>query len=191
LKAVEQAMPQRVAAQTFADFRDKLAGFIRKRVSRIEDAEDILQECFYQFTRMDELGRPVEQTAAWLYRVARNLIINRYKKKQEIQLPAGYDDDDDDANFLDEITDVAFGGETTPETEYLRGLILDEIKNAVDELPPEQREVFELTEYYDMPVKEIAKNTGVSVNTVLSRKHYAVLHLRKTLAELYKNVVGN
>jgi RNA polymerase sigma factor (sigma-70 family) len=181
-------MPQTVAAQAFADFRDKLAGFIRRRVSRIEDAEDILQECFYQFTRMNELGKPVEQTTAWLYRVARNLIINRYKKKREAQLPAI---DDDDADFLDEITDAAFGGEITPETEYLRSLILDEIKSAVNELPPEQREVFELTEYYEMPVKEIAKNTGVSVNTVLSRKHYAVLHLRKTLKELYTNVVRN
>ncbi|WP_059369955.1 RNA polymerase sigma factor, partial [Treponema endosymbiont of Eucomonympha sp.] len=92
-------------------------------------------------------------------------------------------------NFLDEISDVVFGEETTPETEYLRGLVLDEIENAVNELPSEQREVFELTEYYDMPVKEIAKNTGVSVNTVLSRKHYAVLHLRKTLKELYANIV--
>jgi RNA polymerase sigma factor (sigma-70 family) len=76
-------MPQTVAAQTFADFRDKLAGFIRKRVSRSEDAEDILQECFYQFTRVNELCKPVEQTAAWLYRVARNLIINRYKKSRK------------------------------------------------------------------------------------------------------------
>lgn len=185
-------MPQTGAAQAFADFRDKLAGFIRKRVSRYEDAEDILQECFYQFTRMDELGKPVEQTAAWLYRVARNLITNHYKKKKDVALPAAYDGDDDkNTNFLDEITDAAFGGETTPETEYLRSLVLDEIKNAIDELPPEQREVFELTEYYDMPVKEIAKNTGVSVNTVLSRKHYAVVHLRKTLKELYTNVVGD
>jgi RNA polymerase sigma factor (sigma-70 family) len=183
-------VPQTVIAQTFADFRDKLSGFIRRRVSRIEDAEDILQECFYQFTRMNDLGKPVEQTAAWLYRVARNLIINRYKKKQETQLPDTYDDEDN-TNFLDEISDVVFGEETTPETAYLRGLILDEIKNAVNELPPEQREVFELTEYYDMPVKEIAKNTGVNVNTVLSRKHYAVLHLRKTLKDLYTNIVEN
>ncbi|GHV89494.1 RNA polymerase subunit sigma-24 [Spirochaetia bacterium] len=183
-------MPETVAAQTFAGFSDKLAGFIRKRVSRIEDAEDILQECFYQFTRVNELGKPVEQTAAWLYRVARNLIINRYKKKQETQMPLVYDDDDEDANFLDEITDVVFGEAATPETEYLRGLVLDEIKTAVNDLPPEQREVFELTEYYDMPVKEIAKNTGVPVNTVLSRKHYAVLYLRKTLKELYVHIAG-
>jgi RNA polymerase sigma factor (sigma-70 family) len=169
-------MPQSSVAQVFADSQKKLGSFIKRRVSIVEDAEDILQEVFYQFSRVSELGEPIEQPAAWLYRVARNLIINRYKKKQE--------------DFLDEISDVLFGEETTPETEYLRGLILDEIKGAVNELPPEQREVFELTEYYDMPVKEIAENTGVSVNTVLSRKHYAVLHLRKTLRELYENVVG-
>jgi RNA polymerase sigma factor (sigma-70 family) len=182
-------MPQELVAQTIADSRQKLGNFIKKRVAIVEDAEDILQEVFYQFARMSEIGEPIEQPVAWLYRVARNLIINWYKKKQEAQLPDGFDDDDD-ADFLDEIRDVLFGEESTPETEFLRGLILDEIKSAVNELPPEQREVFELTEYYDMPVKEIAENTGVSVNTVLSRKHYAVVHLRKMLRELYESVVG-
>jgi RNA polymerase sigma factor (sigma-70 family) len=182
-------MPQELVAQTFADSRKKLGNFIKKRVSIVEDAEDILQEVFYQFARVSEIGDPIEQPAAWLYRVARNLIINRYKKKKEAQFPDSYDEDDD-TDFLDEITDVLFGEETTPETEFLSSLILDEIKNAVNDLPPEQREVFELTEYYDMPVKEIAKIAGVTVNTVLSRKHYAVLRLRKTLAELYESVVG-
>jgi RNA polymerase sigma factor (sigma-70 family) len=183
-------MPQELVAQTFADSQKKLGNFIKKRVAIVEDAEDILQEVFYQFARVSEIGEPIEQPVAWLYRVARNLIINRYKKKREAQFPDGFDDDDD-ADFLDEISDVLFGEDATPETEYLRGLILDEIKNAVNELPPEQREVFELTEYYDMPVKEIAKIAGVTVNTVLSRKHYAVLRLRKTLAELYATVVGS
>ncbi|GHU21339.1 RNA polymerase subunit sigma-24 [Spirochaetia bacterium] len=183
-------MPQTNVAQTFSTFHEKLSNFIRKRVSIAEDAEDILQEVFYQFTRVNNLGKTVEQTAAWLYRVARNLIINKYIKKNEVQFPISYDEDDN-TNFLDEITDVLFAEETTPETEYLRSLVLEEIKSAVNELPQEQREVFELTEYYDMPVKEIAKNTGVSINTVLSRKHYAVVHLRKTLKELYENVVGN
>jgi RNA polymerase sigma factor (sigma-70 family) len=181
-------MPQTNVAQTFSAFHEKLSHFIRKRVSIAEDAEDILQEVFYQFTRVNNLGKPVEQTAAWLYRVARNLIINKYIKKSEVQFSISYDEDDN-TSFLDEITDVLFAEETTPETEYLRSLVLEEIKSAVNELPPEQREVFELTEYYDMPVKEIAKNTGVSINTVLSRKHYAVVHLRKTLEELYENVV--
>jgi RNA polymerase sigma factor (sigma-70 family) len=183
-------MPQNDAARTFAASRKTLGNFIKKRVSIIEDAEDILQEVFYQFVRMSEIGEPIEQPAAWLYRVARNLIINRYKRKHEVQFPDMSDDDGEDANFLDEICSVIFGEEATPETEYLRGLILDEIQSAVDELPPEQREVFELTEYYDMPIKEIAKNTGANVNTVLSRKHYAVVYLRKALKELYENVVG-
>jgi RNA polymerase sigma factor (sigma-70 family) len=182
-------MPQADFLQTFNAFKEKLYNFIRKRVSRIEDAEDILQEVFYQFIRVNEIGKPVKQTAAWLYRVARNLIINKYKKKSEVQIPVSYDADDDEY-FMQEIADVVFCEEVTPETEYLRTLILDEIKNALSELPAEQREVFELTEYYDMPVKEIAKNTFVSVNTVLSRKHYAVLHLRKSLKYLYTNVLG-
>jgi RNA polymerase sigma factor (sigma-70 family) len=182
-------MPQTVAAQKFADSKEKLGNFIKKRVPRIEDAEDILQEVFYQFARISDIGEPIEQPAAWLYRVARNLIINRYKRKEETQFPLAYDEDDeDDVNFIDEISDVIFGEETTPETEYLHSIILDEIKSAVNELPPEQREVFELTEYYDMPVKEIAKNTSVPVSTVLSRKHYAVLYLRKTLKELYAEI---
>ncbi|MDR0877986.1 MAG: sigma-70 family RNA polymerase sigma factor [Treponema sp.] len=185
-------MPQTTVTQTFNSFRDKLSSFIGKRVPRMEDAEDILQEVFYQFVRISEIGEPIEQPAAWLYRVTRNLIINGYKKKKETQYPlVNYDDEDDEdgANFLDEIEDIIYGEEATPETEYLRSLILDEIKAAVNELPPEQREVFELTEYYDMPIKEIAKNTGVPENTVLSRKHYAVVYLRKTLGELYANIV--
>ncbi|GHU42668.1 RNA polymerase subunit sigma-24 [Spirochaetia bacterium] len=175
-------------ARTFNIFKERLSAFISKRVSIVEDAEDILQEVFYQFTRVNDLGKPVEQTAAWLYRVARNLIINKYKKKGEVQIPAFYDEDADEY-FLQEIADVVFCEEVTPETEYLRGLVLEEIKNALNELPSEQREVFELTEYYGMPVKEIAKNTGVTVNTVLSQKHYAVIRLRKVLKGLYINVV--
>jgi RNA polymerase sigma factor (sigma-70 family) len=97
--------------------------------------------------------------------------------------------DEENEFIIQEIGDVIFNEEMTPETEYLRSVILDEIIGAVNELPPEQREVFELTEYYDMPVKEIAKNTGVNVNTLLSRKHYAVVHLRKTLEELYNDVI--
>lgn len=176
-------------SQVFTAFRGKLSNFIRKRVPLAEDAEDILQEVFFQFTRVNELGKPVEQTSAWLYRVASNFIINRQKKKQTVQLPGFYDEDADEF-VIEEIRDVIFGEEETPETAYLRSLVLDEIKTAALELPPEQREVFELTEYYDMPVKEIAKNTGLPVNTLLSRKHYAVVHLRKRLKELYAQVVS-
>jgi RNA polymerase sigma factor (sigma-70 family) len=167
------------AAGAFAAFKDKLAAFIRKRVRQAEDAEDILQEVFYQFARMDDLGKPVEQAGAWLYKVARNLIINRGLKKTV--MPG-------DGDFMEEIADVLFDQYQTPETAYLRTLIGEEINAAIAALPADQREVFELTEFYDMPVKEIARNTGVPVNTLLSRKHYAVLKLRKALADLYAAV---
>jgi RNA polymerase sigma factor (sigma-70 family) len=177
-------MSQDEVVRTFSAFQNNLSAFIRRRVPLAEDAEDILQEVFYQFTRMNNLGKPVEQTGAWLYRTARNFIINRQKKKKDLQLPLFYDEEED-AFIPWEIAGLLFGEETNPETEYLRSLVLDEIKNAIGELPPEQREVFELTEYYRMPVKEIAKNSGVPVNTVLSRRHYAVLHLRKKLGKAF------
>jgi RNA polymerase sigma factor (sigma-70 family) len=104
-------------------------------------------------------------------------------------MPAFYDEDDDDLVFQD-IVDVVFDTEVTPETEYLRSMIYDEVKAALAELPPEQREAFELSEYLDYSVKEIAEKTHVPVNTVLSRKHYAVVHLRKRLKELYADIMG-
>jgi RNA polymerase sigma factor (sigma-70 family) len=182
------ASPRR-ASEVFAAYRECVIAFIRRRVRLLEDAEDIMQEVFYQYSRMDSLARPVEQTAAWLYRVARNKIINHRNKKKESPLPQYYDDDEDDFLF-DEIADIVYAEEATPETEYLRALILDEIRYALDELPKEQRDVFEQSEFLGFSVKEIAEKTGVPVNTVLSRKHYAVLFLRKRLKELYADVMG-
>jgi RNA polymerase sigma factor (sigma-70 family) len=136
---------------------------------------------------MNSLAKPVEQVSAWLYRVARNHIINWYAKKKNEPLPISADDEDDD--ILADISDVLFTGDATPETEYLRSLVLAEIETALAELPPEQREIFEQTEFMDIPVKEISKISGTPVNTLLSRKHYAVLHLRKQLKHLYGEVV--
>ena len=153
-----------------------------------EDAEDILQDVFYQFSRIDDLVNPVENTAAWLYRAARNRIIDHYRKKKEQPLPASYDEDGD-GYIIDEIADILFGSETGPEPDYLRSLILQEIETALAGLPEEQRNVFELSEFFGMPVKEIAEKTGAPVNTVLSRKHYAVKHLRTHLRELYSDIM--
>jgi len=167
--------------------RPKLNSFIRKRVSNNEDAEDILQDVFYQFLKtVDSSMNPIEQVTVWLYRVARNLIINRGIKKRETVLPVYTDDE-----LLNDISEVLISGETapSPETEYLHALFWVELENALSELPPEQREVFELTELDGLPVKEISKATGVPVNTLLSRKHYAVRHLRKRLAGLYDEIV--
>jgi RNA polymerase sigma factor (sigma-70 family) len=137
---------------------------------------------------MDNLAKPVEQVSAWLYRVARNHIINWYAKKKNEPLLVSADDEDD--NMLADFADVLYSNDSTPETEYLRAFVLTEIETAVKELPPEQREVFEQTEFLDIPVKEISRITGTPVNTLLSRKHYAVVRLRKRLRNLYEEVVG-
>jgi RNA polymerase sigma factor (sigma-70 family) len=176
-------------AEAFSGFRQRLLKFIRSRVHLPEDAEDILQDVFDQFERVNALANPVENTAAWLYRAARNKIVDHYKKKKEVPLPAQYDEDEDEYVF-DEITDIIYAEEATPETKYLRSLIAEEIQNALDDLPKEQREVFVMSEFLDYSVKEIAEKTNAPVNTVLSRKHYAVKFLRKRLQELYDDVMG-
>jgi RNA polymerase sigma factor (sigma-70 family) len=182
-------MPENKPVEIFTAYRERLIKFIRSRVARLEDAEDIMQEVFFQYIHMDDLDRPIENTAAWLYRVAQNKIINHQTKKKEVPLPVYYDEDEDSFLF-EEIADIMYSEETTPETEYLRILIFDEIQYAINELPREQREVFEQTEFYNYSVKEIADKIGAPVNTVLSRKHYAVKTLRKRLKELYADVMG-
>jgi RNA polymerase sigma factor (sigma-70 family) len=181
-------VPEINVAEAFNTYGKRLSDFIRKRVSSSEDAEDILSEVFYQLSRMDNLAKPVEQVSAWLYRVARNHIINWYAKKKNEPLLTSTDEEDD--NMLADFADVLCSHDSTPESEYLRSCVLSEIEAALAELPPEQREVFEQTELLDIPVKEIARITGTSVNTLLSRKHYAVLRLRKRLRNLYEEVVG-
>jgi RNA polymerase sigma factor (sigma-70 family) len=175
-------------AEVFLIFRQRLQNFINTRVSRIEDAEDILQEVFYQFTRVNNLINPIENISAWLYCAAHKRIIDHYKKKKDEPLPTSYDEDNDEYIF-DEISDIIYGEEATPEIEMLRSLVFEEIQTALANLPKEQREVFELTELLDYSVKEVAERTHAPVNTVLSRKHYAVKFLRERLQELYDDVI--
>jgi len=171
------------------EHRPRLQSFIRKQVSGNEDAEDVLQDVFYQLIKAVENNlNPIEQVTAWLYRVARNTIINRNRKKREEELPVwSYDEA---GNVLEEFSVILFNEDnTTPETEYMRSLVWKELGTALSELPPEQREIFELTELEGLPVKEIAETMNVPVNTLLSRKHYAVKHLRKRLSALYKELM--
>ena len=171
------------------EYQPQLKSFIRKRVYNKEDAEDILQDVFYQLINaVENAANPIEQVAAWLYRVTRNTIINKAKKKQEEEFPVS--EYDEDGNILKEFSEVLFNDDnSTPETEYLRSLVWQELEVALSELPAEQREAFELTEIDRLPVKEIAEATGVPVNTLLSRKHYAVKFLRIRLERLYKDIV--
>jgi len=178
--------------ELIAEHQPQLKSFISKRVASKKDAEDILQDVFYQLLKtVNTTMNPIEHVSAWLYKVARNTIINAGIKKKEDELPF-YPDDESDSDVLSDFSEILFSnGETvpSPETEYLRSLVWVELESALSELPPEQREIFELTELDDIPVKDIAEATGVRVNTLLSRKHYAVLFLRKRLAGLYADII--
>ena len=175
----------------FYEHKPKLKAFINKRVSDEEDSKDILQDVFYQLLKtIEDNPNPIEQVTAWLYRVTRNVIINKQKKKKEERFPEYQYDDSE--NIIEEISEILFNDDNpTPEAEYLRSLVWLELENALSELPAEQREVFELTELEGLTVKEIAETLNIPVNTLLSRKHYAVKHLRKRLQSLYNDIINN
>ena len=184
MSKTEKLTSKRDVSEVVTTHQSRLKNFIRKRVSSIEDSEDILQEVFYQLAKMDSLAKPVEQVTAWLYRVARNTIINWGVKKREEEIPMYVDYEEDDV-ILKDFADILFDRAITPETEYLRSLVWEELDAALSELSDEQRTVFEQTELMGFSVKEVAWNLSVPVNTVLSRKHYAVMHLRERLKDLY------
>ena len=172
--ALEQ---NRRIAETVERERGRLRNFIRRRVPDAGDAEDILQDVFYELVEASRLMQPLEQVTAWLYRVATNRIIDLFRKKKPVMLT------NEEWLTLD---DLLPSPEEGPEAAYARTVLLDEIGAALDELPDEQREAFMAHELRGRSFKEIAEETGVSVNTLLSRKHYAVLHLRKRLQQIYK-----
>ena len=171
------------------EYGNRLKGFIRKRVNRTEDAEDILQEVFYQLTEADRLMKPIDQIASWLFTVARNRITDLYRKKKPDFLPVYYSDEEEEM-VMEELGDILADKNETPETEYIRSLVMEELDNALRDLPQAQREVFEMSEMKGMSFNEIAKVTGEPVNTLISRKHYAVLYLRDRLRFLYDELIN-
>jgi RNA polymerase sigma factor (sigma-70 family) len=163
--------------------RTRLRGFIRRRVANPSDAEDILQEVFYELVAAYRLMKPVEQVGAWLFRVARNRIADRFRKKRhETLADPRAAAEDGDVLLLEDLLPSPRAG---PEAAYARTVLLDELDAALEELPEEQRDVFIAHELEGRSFKELAAETGLSVNTLLSRKHYAVLHLRRRLRAVY------
>jgi len=172
--------------QAVRDYGKRLFYFIRGRVNSDEDAEDILQDVWYQFSNVLD-REPIEQTSAWLFKVARNRIIDKYRKHQTESLEDQMFGDDDEASF--NFREILLSGDSTPETEHLRNIFWQQLFTALEEVPEEQRQVFIWNELEDIPFHEIAKRTGEKINTLISRKRYAVLHLRKRLEQLYKDII--
>jgi RNA polymerase sigma factor (sigma-70 family) len=171
---------KRNITQVITDYSKRLMGFIRKRVNNEADAEDILQDVFYQFIGNTQ---PIEQMTAWLFTVARNKIIDRQRKKRLDSLEDLFGEEEGEESGLN-WTEFLFDASDNPEKDYLRTLFWEELNTALNELPEEQRQVFILNELEGVPFKEIAERTGETVNTLLSRKRYAVLHLRNRLSVL-------
>jgi len=180
-KAMMAEQDKRIA-ETVSRERGRLGNFIRRRVPDASEAEDILQDVFYEFVAAYRLPEPIEQAGAWLFRVARNRIIDCFRKKREGPLPE-LSDEADEGTWLDEVLPSADAG---PEAAYARAVLLEEVGAALDELPKEQRAVFIAHELDGRSFKELAAESGVGVNTLLARKRYAVLHLRARLQTLYE-----
>ena len=162
--------------------RTKLGNFIRRRVHDQGDAEDILQDVFHEFVQAYRLPAPIEQVSAWLFRVARNRIIDRFRKRREQPLADMVDAADDVEYRLDLALPATDAG---PEALYARSVLLEALQDALNELPADQRDVFVAHELEGRSFKELASESGVGVNTLLARKRYAVLHLRERVRSSY------
>jgi len=166
-----------------AEERSRLRNFIRRRVPDPSDAEDIVQEVFYELVEANRLLIPIEHVTGWLFRVARNRIVDLFRKKKP-ETFSGAAVEGEDGEVL-RIEDLLPSPDAGPEALYFRSVLFDELELALDELPKEQRDVFVAHELEGRSFKEMAAETGASVNTLLSRKRYAVLHLRERLQSIY------
>lgn len=182
-RAIDLAMQNK--EETFRRERKRLLGFIRNRVSTLEEAEDILQDVFFQFVAGYDTIESLDRATSWLFSVARNKIIDRYRKESSRprRTDLGFLTPDDDAPLT--LQEILPDLGNTPEDAYLREVLWDAIMEALDELPAEQRQIFILNEMEDRSFRQIAEETGTSINTLLSRKRYAILALRKKLQALY------
>lgn len=168
----------------------RLRVFVRRRVRSDEDADDIVQDTFFQFMRtISILDSPVERVSSWLYTVARNMIINHGKKHRETAMSSMHLRDSD--HVMADLSEIMVADDNdNPDMSMLRKMVWDELDKALNELPEEQREAVVMTEIQGLSVKDAAQEMGVSVNTFISRKHYAVVHIRKRLHGLYIELIS-
>lgn len=172
---------ERKISEIINKYSSRLFGFIRGRVPSNADAEDITQEVWYQLSKVIELDS-IEQISGWLFRVARNRITDNYRKqKPDLLLDKDYENEEERFDFKE----ILMANTTSPEDENLKEIFWEELFNALDELPENQRNVFVWNELEDQTFQEISDRTGVNIKTLISRKRYAVQHLRKRLKELY------
>ncbi len=186
LLPMSTAQQDRQIAETVQQQRPRLLQFIRRRIPDEAEAEDLLQDVFAELVESYRLLKPVEQAAAWLFRVARNRITDRYRRKRPVSLEAAFgaaEADPDGEGLL--LADLLPAADDSPENRLLRETLMDALTDALAELPANQREVFVWHELEDKSFKEMEAETGVPLKTLISRKHYAVLHLRKRLQKLY------
>lgn len=173
----------RQISEIIAGERSRLRNFIRRRVPDPSDVEDIVQEVFYELVEANRLLMPIEHVTGWLFRVARNRITDLLRRRRPESL-GGRGVEGEDGEPLG-VEDLLPSPDAGPEALYIRGVLLDELEHALDELPAGQREVFIAHELEGRSFKELSAETGVGVNTLLSRKRYAVLHLRERLRNIY------
>ena len=176
----------RQISEVVEEQRTRLRNFIRRRVPDPRDVEDILQEVFYELVEANRLLMPIDHVSGWLFRVARNRITDLFRKKKPVAFTDIVVADVDGA--LLRIEDLLPSPDAGPEALYFRGVLLEELELALDELPPEQREVFVAHELEGRSFKELSAETGVNINTLLARKRYAVLYLRERLQSIYDDL---
>lgn len=172
--------------QTVRDYSQRLFRFIRSRVSTDEDAEDILQDVWYQFSNTAET-EVINQVSGWLHRVARNKITDRYRKRRESSIEdLGFEDEESESLFLD----FLIADDSDPELAFMQQLFWEQLEEALEELPENQRDIFVKNELEGQTFQQIAEETGENIKTLISRKGYAVKHLRKRLAVIYQEYLG-
>lgn len=177
------AEQDRQISETVERERSRLRNFIRRRVPDASDAEDIVQEVFFELVVAYRLMKPIEQVGAWLFRVARNRITDRFRKRRPELSGSGIQTNDEGEMLL--LEGILPSPDAGPDAAYARVVLLEELDDALEELPEEQRDVFIAHEIDGRSYKELAAESGLSINTLLSRKHYAVMHLRERLRDIY------